>query len=236
MSLNKADLSLPEDFQNIVRLFPLPNLVLFPGVIQALHIFEPRYRAMIEDALKADELIAMALVKPGLQSELSIRPELCDTVCIGKIVTHAQLEDGRYNLLLLGARRAKIVAEIDHDMPYRMAEVELCRDRYDCTDDESAALRLAIMAEFRELATRHPELDDESLEQLLSENLPLGQLIDLIAYSCNAKPIDQQKLLGALDIRRRAELALTMLKKQNSGAFQKSETSSQRFPPDFSLN
>ncbi len=237
MSLNKADLSLPEDFQNIVRLFPLPNLVLFPGVIQALHIFEPRYRAMIADALASDELITMALIKPGLQSELSETPEICDVVCVGKIVTHAELEDGRFNLLLLGAKRAKVVRELDdRDTPYRMAEVELCCDHLDCSEDESTALRVAIMAEFRQLMNRHPELDEESLEQLLNENLPLGQLIDLIGYSCNAKPMDQQQLLGALDIRRRAQIALSMLKQQNSSVGQLVESSSHRFPPDFSLN
>jgi hypothetical protein len=83
---------------------------------------------------------------------------------------------------------------------------------------------------------RHPELDKESLEPLLNENLPLGQLIDLIGYSCNGNPAEQQQLLDTLDVERRARFALTMLKKQNLSVSQLVESSSHRFPPDFSLN
>ncbi len=103
MSIAEANLDLPANFAGIVKVFPLPNLVLFPGVIQPLHIFEPRYRALMRDALDSDQLIGMATLKPGWESSDARRPAIYPTLCVGKIVTHAELPDGRFNLLLCGA-------------------------------------------------------------------------------------------------------------------------------------
>ena len=104
MSLNHADLSLPDGFANIVRLFPLPNVVLFPGVVQALHLFEPRYRVLMDDALAADELITMAYLKPDSVPTEAVdgQPEISKIVCVGKILSHTLLDDGRYNVFLVG--------------------------------------------------------------------------------------------------------------------------------------
>ena len=116
MTLN-VDLNLPKDFDNEVRLFPLPELVLFPGVMQGLHIFEPRYREMMEDAIQSDSLITMASLKPEAAHKFSLdEPPIFETVCIGKIVTHSQTNDGRYNLLLVGAKRARIIRQIQIDV------------------------------------------------------------------------------------------------------------------------
>src|SRR5215469_8637081 len=87
------------DFAGTVRLFPLPNLVLFPHVMQPLHIFEPRYRNLLEDALAADRLIAMALLEPGWESDYEGRPPLGTMACLGRVATHHRLPDGTYNLL-----------------------------------------------------------------------------------------------------------------------------------------
>ena len=95
---------LPPGFSNIVRLFPLSNVVLFPGVVQTLHLFEPRYRSLMADALSADELITMAYQMPEGQSSIVERPAISDTVCVGKILSHTELEDGCYNLFYMLAR------------------------------------------------------------------------------------------------------------------------------------
>lgn len=236
MSLNPVDYSLPDNFENVVRLFPLPNLVLFPGVIQALHIFEPRYRQLMTDSLNSDELITMALVKPGLQSELAVRPDIFPTVCIGKIVTHAKLDDGRFNLLLLGAKRARIIRELDSPTPYRMAEIELCPDYLDLNQADSEQLRERITCDFRNLAQRRPQLDQESIDQLLTDDLPLGQLIDLIGYSCNASPAEQQRLLATPDVGKRGRLLLRLLESQAENCDETESSAQPPFPPDFSLN
>ena len=84
----KSEHSLPEDFGNVVRLFPLPNVVLFPGIVQALQLFEPRYKALAEDALESDQLITMALIDSQWKTHQSDVPSIAKTVCIGKILSH----------------------------------------------------------------------------------------------------------------------------------------------------
>src|SRR6516164_287400 len=113
-----------QNFEGIARLFPLPNMVLFPFVIQPLHIFEERYRQMTADALASDRLICMALLRPGWEAEYSGRPPIHSVACLGRIVADQRLDDGRYNLLLRGLARVRIVEEIEPGQTYRRARVE----------------------------------------------------------------------------------------------------------------
>src|SRR3954469_16142837 len=101
----------PRDFSGTARLFPLPNLVLFPHVTQGLHIFEPRYRQMTADALDGDGLIALVLLNEEAEDE-TVRPEIAPVACLGRIIWHEKLYDGRYNLRLHGVSRARIVEEL----------------------------------------------------------------------------------------------------------------------------
>src|SRR4029078_412459 len=100
-------------FSGVVRLFPLPELVLYPHVMQPLHIFEERYREMLEDALADDRLIAMAMLEPRYEEDYDRRPPIAAHACPGKAVAHRRLSDGRYNLLLLGVGRVRIVRELE---------------------------------------------------------------------------------------------------------------------------
>src|SRR5436190_14980354 len=97
-----SDASPLADVSGTARLFPLPNLVFFPQVVQPLHIFEPRYRQMTADALEGDRLIALVLPKPGYEADQSESPPVHPVACLGKIIADQKLEDGRYNLLLRG--------------------------------------------------------------------------------------------------------------------------------------
>src|SRR5262249_61215492 len=94
------------------RLFPLPTLVLFPHVLQPLHIFEPRYRQMTADALAGDRLIAMALLRPGWEKDYEGRPPIYSVICVGRIVAEKRLPDGRFNILLRGVSRARVRREL----------------------------------------------------------------------------------------------------------------------------
>ena len=112
------------DFNRPVALFPLPDCVLLPHATIPLHIFEPRYRKMTKDALDSHGLIAMALFEGDeWQEDHQGSPPLRPSVCIGYIVDHQGLEDGRYNLLLQGVCRARIKQEVPSD-PYRRALLE----------------------------------------------------------------------------------------------------------------
>src|SRR6266446_3205239 len=108
-------------FAGTARLFPLPNMVLFPHVVQPLHIFEPRYRQLMADALAGDRLITMALLKPGWEEEYHKQPPIHAGVCIGKIAQEERLSDGRYNLLVHGVARAHILEPVPSSKLYRVA-------------------------------------------------------------------------------------------------------------------
>ena len=80
------DLDFPPDFCGEVRLFPLSNLVMFPSNVLPLHIFESRYKEMLEDALRGDQLVAMATLLPGFEHDYYGRPPVCPSVCIGRVI------------------------------------------------------------------------------------------------------------------------------------------------------
>jgi len=89
-----------------IPIFPLPNVVLFPNVFLPLHIFEPRYRAMVADALKGDRIIGMALLRPGFEASYEGRPPVYPIGCAG-VITHTDpLPDGRSNIVLRGLRNS----------------------------------------------------------------------------------------------------------------------------------
>src|ERR687888_846338 len=115
-------------FAGTARLFPLPNLVLFPHVVQPLHVFEPRYRQMTADALAGDRLIALALLQPGWEEEYDARPAVHPVACLGRVVADQLLPDGKYNLLLRGVSRLRLIEEVPDGRPYRTARAELLGD------------------------------------------------------------------------------------------------------------
>lgn len=233
-SPNQADPSLPDGFSNVVRLFPLPNLVLFPGVVQSLHLFEPRYRTMAADALAADELITLALIKPGGPVKDDENPEIAQTVCVGKILSHTLLDDGRYNMFLVGTKRARIVTELSRDKPYRMAEVEILEDVVaDLSDLDD--LRHQIVDAFRSMAMLRSSWNHEALDQFLDDDLPFGHLVDMICYSCGASPVDQQRVLETVELSDRGQIVLDLIKQQIESN-QNDRVATNDFPPGFSLN
>jgi len=228
---------LPESFSGIVRLFPLPNMVLFPGVVQGLHLFEPRYVQLIEDSLIDDDLITMALSMPDPQNLALETPEIYPTACIGKVMTHSQLEDGRYNLLLAGMQRARIVQELDVKTPYRQAKVELVEDIHDAAPSDSI-LRKKLLEGFLKHKQLDESFDSESVKHLLSDDIELGQLADLICYASGAPVAQQQTALSMSDVLRRVELVLGTLDALPSSDPAQEDTGggSREFPPGFSLN
>ena len=106
----------------MVPLFPLPNVVLFPHVFLPLHIFEPRYREMVRDALAGDRIIGMVLLRAGGE-EAADNPPVYPMGCAGLITHCERLADGRYNIVLRGLYKFSILAE-DRTRSYRRARVE----------------------------------------------------------------------------------------------------------------
>jgi Lon protease-like protein len=107
-----------------IRLFPLPDVVLLPGTLLPLHIFEPRYRAMVADALEGDRTIGMAMLKSGWERAAE-NPIIHAVGGAGEIVESERLDDGRYNILLEGRFRYRVLSEERAASPYRTASVEV---------------------------------------------------------------------------------------------------------------
>ena len=223
----------PPDFNGIVRLFPLPNLVLFPHVAQPLHIFEPRYRQLMADALADDRLIAMALLRPGWEEEYHKDPPIHEMVCVGKIRQEETLEDGRFNLLLQGVSRARIIEEVDSDKLYRMAQIELCPDELIASPSAEQSLRDRLARGVTPFFSAHPPAM-EQLRGLIASPLALGSLCDIFCFALPLDAESKQQFLDASNVERRILLLLKCLEDKTPPTA--AQPPRRRFPPEFSPN
>jgi Lon protease-like protein len=189
MNEDKASL---ENFSGIARLFPLPNLVFCPHALQPLHIFEPRFRQMTADALDDDRLIALVLLQPGWENHYDQLPPLHSIACLGRVVFDQLLPDGRYNLLLRGVSRVRIVEEIPTEKLYRSARVELVPDQCHAP--------LALLTELRrkladKILPRFNEgLIAKQLADLFHSELSLGALCDVLSFALPI-PIEWKQMM-----------------------------------------
>ena len=169
------------EFAGTARLFPLPEVTLFPHVAQPLHIFEPRYRAMLEAAMDSDRLIAMAILRSGWEGAEEPLP-LERSVCLGRIVSHTPLPDGRSNIILLGLRRGRIRREMPQRDLFREAEIDLCEDLYPPQNAKTRAIvQQSLLARLRRLLHSSPTTSQQQLDQLAQANATLGLLTDVVA-------------------------------------------------------
>lgn len=224
-----------EHFSGTVRLFPLPNVVLFPQVVQPLHIFEPRYRQLTVDALADDRLIAPVLLRPGWDADYDGRPAVQPVLCVGRIVAEQRLPDGRFNLLLRGVSRARIVEELPSDKLYRSARVELQAEGALPPADSVRWLREQIGAAVRPwFADDGPAI--RQLDKLVKNpELSMGVLCDLLGFAAPLLIEAKQQLLEATEIEERAQLLLQFLQVGQPPPSGQSASKS-KFPPDFSSN
>ena len=191
---------LPDDFDGRVRLFPLPGLVLFPHAMQPLHVFEPRYCEMLAEALQSDELIAITTLTGGITDTVQEQPPIASTVCIGKIVSHAELEDDRHNILLVGAKRAKIIRELDAGRPFRIAEVEAYADIYPPTGaDKRRELKNDLLEAFGAIIPSSASVQ-KNLYELMAGQMGLGPITDIISYTLPFEPEEKLLLLAEPDV------------------------------------
>jgi len=220
---------LPASFDGTVRMFPLPNLVLFPGVVQPLHLFESRYCELFEDASGSDELITTALLQPGWERDYVTRPPVHPTMCVGRILSHSQDENGHYNLLLLGLSRATLVEELPPARSYRQAKVVAYESVYPSAGDSSrAALHRELVDQFRSIVVQKPEASTQ-IEQLLTGELPLAALTDIIAFTLSIDIDVKYELLAEPDVDVRAARIVQLLA-------QAAAEKRRPFPPPFSDN
>ena len=157
-----------------LSIFPLAGAVLYPGLQLPLHIFEPRYRAMVSDSLARDRRIAMIQPQSGEPGA-----PLFTIGCVGKIADVEAMEDGRYNLMLEGVARFRVLRELEVTTPFRQIEAELLTD--DMNEALSAVERASFERESRKFADAQGyavdwdsvgRLDDMSLVNGVSQIAP----------------------------------------------------------------
>ena len=189
-----------------LSIFPLPGALLFPGLRLPLHIFEPRYRALISDAMARDRRIAMIQPRPDSPStDPSQPPELFEIGCVGRIADIEMLDDGRSNIVLEGIARFRLLRELDVTTPFRQVDGELL------TEQEDVALapieRAGLEREARRYADAHGYLVDwEQVARLDDESLVNG-IAQIAPFDVAAK----QALLESDSIAERAELTVQLM-------------------------
>jgi Lon protease-like protein len=207
---------------NAVPLFPLPDVVHFPHNVLPLHIFEPRYRSMIADALAGDRLIAMALIRAQQFNASANLPALHPIVCVGRIVQHERLADGRFTVLLGGQMRARIVSEIAPDSshrrkPYRVGRLAVLDETANMEIDlerQRQRLHSTLCGGTTPLVSVIPVA--EPFRELLSSTNSTATIADLMAFHLLSDIRLKQSLLSERSVPRRIDRLIHGLRTQLS--------------------
>ena len=190
-----------------VPLFPLPGAILFPRSQLPLHIFEPRYREMVRDAMDGAGRIAM--IQPHRIDDDNNAP-LYSVGCIGEIVGVEELDEGRYNIVLLGSNRFKLIRETDIDAPYRCAEVDI--EAFDDDEPEPLAIieRAEVEREARKLGDAMGLAVDWEAVTRLDDEMLVNAIAQVAPFDTGAK----QALLEEVSLAGRADLVVQLMQFQ----------------------
>ncbi|MCW1401640.1 LON peptidase substrate-binding domain-containing protein [Novosphingobium sp. MW5] len=183
-----------------ISIFPLPGAILFPGLQLPLHIFEPRYRAMVTDSLARDRRIGM--IQPQRAEEGA---PLYAVGCLGKIDEVEALEDGRFNIVLVGEARFRVLRELDVTTPFRQIEGELIEEPVE------EALAAIERAGFEREARRFAEAQGYGVDWESVARLDDVSLINGVSQIAPFDPASKQALLEAGTISERCELMVQLM-------------------------
>jgi Lon protease-like protein len=195
--------------RHYVPIFPLPDLALFPNTLLPLHIFEPRYRAMVTDCLARDRRLAMVGLKPGHDGDYAGRPDVHEVAGLGRIVKCERLATGRFNILLKGEIRVRIERELPSDTLYRLVQSVELRDagaERDAVPPLLDEVRRACRRILEVVRRATPEM-----EATLAAAAAPGILCDQVASAVIPSPAVRQALLEELDVERRLRRLLAEL-------------------------
>ena len=187
-----------------IPLFPLTGAILFPRSHLPLHIFEDRYRAMVEDAMAGPGRIAM------IQPSDDKAPGLYQVGCVGELVGVEELDDGRYNIMLLGSQRFRLIGEADGGTPYRQADVDL--EAFDDDDPEplSSIQRADVEREARRFGDSLSLAVDWDAVGRLDDEMLVNAIAQVAPFDAGAK----QALLEEVTLAGRADLVVQLMQFQ----------------------
>ena len=172
-----------------IPIFPLPNVVLFPNVFLPLHIFEPRYRDMVADALEGDRMIGMVLLRPGWEGRYDGRPPIYPIGCAGVISHHEKMPDGRYNIVLRGLEKFRVLDE-DDSKSYRLAHIQPLLETIPASDREEIR---AARAKLEALLV--PQPTGRGVDRRLPPAMADEDLVNTLAQDMELEPLEKQALL-----------------------------------------
>jgi len=182
-----------------ITIFPLAGAVLYPGLQLPLHIFEPRYRAMVSDALARDRLIGM--IQPQRAQEGA---PLYSIGCVGRIGDVEALEDGRFNIILEGQSRFRVISELDVTTPFRQVDAELI-------EDEEEVLAPVERASFEREARRFADAQGYAVDWDQVSRLDDMSLINGVSQIAPFDAAAKQALLEAPGLVARCELLVQLM-------------------------
>ncbi|MBS7670869.1 LON peptidase substrate-binding domain-containing protein [Croceicoccus gelatinilyticus] len=183
-----------------ISIFPLSGALLFPGLQLPLHIFEPRYRALVTDSLARDRMIGM--IQPVRPAEGS---PLFEIGCLGRIDDVEALEDGRFNIVLDGLARFRTVRELDVTTPFRQIDAELLEE------NEDAVLLPIERASLEQESRRFADRQGYSVDWEQVSRLDDMALVNGISQVAPFDPASKQALLEASDLNERCELLVQLM-------------------------
>jgi len=191
-----------------VRIFPLPSSVLIPGGHLPLHVFEPRYRRLVADALAGDQVIGIALLEPGWEAEYEKSPPVRPIMGVGIIRAADRMVDGRFNIVVEGVLRARIVEELPTDTPYRVVRAEDVPDRIPAEKEGEIQSQAQLLRRLAvDLAAALPDASGRAFAQACIREKNPGRLADLAGAAVLIDARERQEFLEETDVSRRLRMA-----------------------------
>jgi uncharacterized protein len=188
-----------------LSIFPLNGALLFPGMQLPLHIFEPRYRSLVSDAMARDRRIAMIQPRSAERGGMQEKPPLYRVGCVGKIAHVEALDDGCYNLVLEGVARFRLIRELDVTTPFRQIEAELIPEQAD--DSFGIADRASLESESRRFADAQGYAVDWEAVTRLDDQALVNGIAQIAPFDAAAK----QALIEAPNLAARADLIVQLM-------------------------
>ena len=202
-----------------VPLFPLPHVVLFPGALLPLHVFELRYRAMIEDCLEGSKLLSVVHFDLEAPVDEFGHPPISEIAGVGEVIQSRRLPNGRYDIVVAGRARVRL-AELPFNPPYRRADLEVLQPTSEHVDaSELQALRVVTRDILQDVRATHP-----SFELSAPSDDDVGRVVDWCAHYLILDRVLRQRLLETLDVGQRLRLCLEGLLEQRAAPSSPRET------------
>ena len=195
-----------------IPIFPLPNVVLFPNVFLPLHVFEPRYRAMLADALAGDRIIGMTLLMPGYEADYDGRPPVYAVGCAGVITHSERLPDGRSNVVLRGIEKFRILEE-DTSREYRVARIDPLPET--TSDPEKQVLK---KRRIRLEALLVAAIERGGQDPRFPSAIPDEDLVNALSQYLGLDPVERQALLERDGILSRCDGLIELLEMKSYSA------------------